>query len=370
MIFKNGIIFSGGEFARKDVLVRDGVVAALRNSPVEHKEVDLGGNYLLPGLIDVHTHGVLGSDFASCTECDLKKMEEFYISHGTTSFLPTIISSKKDAYISIFNTIKKSAKNGGIVGINLEGPFFGATRPGAQNRYNLLPIDESFMSELISCAPYPIKIVAIDPTLDGTDSFVRRFSAQTTIALGHTNVTNARAKEAFALGASHVTHLFNAMSPLHHREPGLVGAALVGAATCELICDGVHLHPDIVKIAFEILGERAVLVSDSMAGTGMPDGIYELGGQQVTLKNGRATLADATIAGSSVTLFECVKQAIAMGISPAQAILSATAVPARLIGKSGQIGEICIGAAADFLVVSKSWELLGVYKNGICHTPD
>ena len=194
--------------------------------------------------------------------------------------------------------------------------------------------------------------------------FIADVSKKCTVSLGHTSADYDQAMEAFARGASHATHLYNGMDGLHHRKPGIIAAAMDAGATAELICDGLHIHPAAIRLAAKLYGDKLCLVSDSLRCAGMPDGQYELGGQDVFLKGGIARLADGTIAGSASNLYECMCNAVKFGITKEEAILSATANPAKQIGRSNEIGSIAPGLLADFVVCEENLDRIAVYMAG------
>ena len=343
-----------------------------KNNPVcgKTEEIDLQGAFLLPGLVDIHTHGNSGCDFSDGDYEGLRKMGRYLLRCGITSFLPTSMTlpfEKLDqAYRTALRYMQEAPEDGArVAGIHMEGPFFSEKKKGAQNEAYLKNPDPDFFKELHKNCEGRIRLVDIAPELPGAQAFARQISDICTVAQGHTDATYEDAKAVFEAGASHVTHLFNAMPPIHHRNPGVIGAAAErNDVTAELICDGLHVHPAIMRMAFKLFPGRICLISDSLRCCGMPDGTYELGGQTVYMKNQEARLADGTLAGSSINLYEGLQRTISFGIPVRDAIMAATIVPARAIGLDHQIGSIEEGKYADLLVCDASWQLQQVYLGG------
>ena len=246
----------------------------------------------------------------------------------------------------------------------MEGPFLGIDKRGAHDPKYLMPIDTAVFDELNQLSGNNIRIIDIDPTLPGAMEFIDKYHEAVTISLAHTSSNYDTAMKAFDAGASHVTHLFNAMNGLHHREPGIVGAFSDHEAHAELICDGIHIHPSVVRFVYKAASSKLILISDSMCAAGLADGIYELGGQKVYVKDMKATLEDGTIAGSTVNVYEAMKRAIQFGVPKEQAILSATLIPAKAIKRENEIGSITVGKKADFIITDKEYNIEKVYIGG------
>ncbi len=371
MIIKNGLVFTDrGRFECKDLYVEDGRFVATKAEVSDQTEVDATGCKVIPGMVDVHSHGAAGYDFGDATPEGLEAILTYERAHGITSYCPTSMTVSKEELCTIFSTIfqidqnKKLAK---IAGIHMEGPFIAPAKKGAQNEIHIKPADKAFFEECQEAAGGMIKVITMAPEEGANMEFVREMKDQVHISLGHTCTNYQTAKEAFAAGADHVTHCFNAMQPLNHREPGLVGAAMEDDhAMIEIICDGVHIHPAMIKMMFDHVGpERMVLISDSLSATGVADGMYEFGGQPFIVKDGKGTLLDGTIAGSTTNLFECMKKAMEFGVPEEWAILAATRNPAQSIGVYDEVGSIAPGKAADFLIVSENYELKEVFVDGV-----
>ncbi|MBR6555351.1 MAG: N-acetylglucosamine-6-phosphate deacetylase, partial [Clostridia bacterium] len=253
-----------------------------------------------------------------------------------------------------------------VAGIHLEGPFFHPAKKGAQPECNLKHPDAAMILRLQDVAQGAVRILSFAPELPGSSEMIAALKGKMVLSAAHTTADYDIAAAAIRDGITHVTHLFNAMPSLLHRDPGLIGAAAEAPdINAELICDGIHVHPAAVRAAFTLFGgDRICLISDAMSACGMPNGNYSLGGQAVQVIDGRATLVDGTLAGSASTLFFCLQQAIRFGIPAATAVKAATANPARVLGLDGEIGRVAPGYRADLLLCDSGWNLKQVYLQG------
>ena len=271
---------------------------------------------------------------------------------------------KKDVLKEIFNTattdLPKECAN--IVGIHMEGPFLSSAKKGAQDDKFIVNPEVTMFKELNEACNNMIKIITMAPECDGGLDFIKEMSKTVSISLGHTTANYDIAKKAFELGATRATHLFNAMPAFNHRDPSVVGAALdTENAFVELISDGIHIHPSMVRATFKMFGDdKVVLVSDGMMATGMQNGTYELGGQEVTMKDRKATLADGTIAGSATNLFDCMRKAVSFGISLESAVKSCTKTAAISIGVFDKMGSISVGKVANIVIMDKNLNIKSV----------
>ena len=376
MRFSNAWIFQGekgfvkGSFSvardRITEIVPEGKAADEAEAPV-----DLQGMYVLPGLIDIHTHGSAGHDFSDGCAEGLHEMGKYLAHHGITSFAPTSMTLPYEKLSEAFKTAADYKKTRAedearLAGIHMEGPYFSEKKKGAQNSaYLKLPDAAGFFSLQEKCGQL-IRIVDVAPELPGAEEFVREVSGDCRVSVAHTDASYEDAVRAFEAGASHVTHLFNAMPPIHHRKPGVIGAACEKEnVVAELICDGLHVHPSVVRMAFRLFPGRICLISDALRCCGMPDGEYELGGQQVTLKNGQARLSDGTLAGAASNLYQDMVNAIRFGIPKEDAILAATMIPAKELGMEAEVGSLELGKRADFIVCDPDFTLRHVYVGGV-----
>ena len=363
MIIKNGNVFQeDGSFRKETLYIRDHKLTEAFEETPEEEIIDAEGLMILPGLVDIHSHGAYGEDFSDGDPEGLKKILAYEKRSGITSYCPTSMTLPKERLQKIFKGIEEAEKDtdgATVAGINMEGPFLDPAKKGAHVEEWIAAPDAEFVRELNQEAGGRIKLVTLAPNVDGAMDFIREMQGEVQVSLGHTAADYECAKEAMALGAHHVTHLYNAMQPLAHREPGLIGAA-VDDPECmvELICDGYHIHPSVIRTTFKMFGsERVILISDSMRATGMENGTYELGGQEVTVKDRKAILKDGTLAGSATNLFRCMCKAIEFGVPVEQAIWAATRNPARSIGIYDRTGSVRTGKEADLLLVTEDFEL-------------
>ena len=351
--------------------VEDGVFTELLPPEVREADaVDLGGALVLPGLIDLHTHGNSGADFSDGDDAGLRRMAAFLARSGVTGFAPASMTLPYETLAAAFATAKRLHDQppgdcARLLGVNMEGPFFSEKKKGAQNAaYFKAPDFEAFKALYEGCGGL-IRIVDLAPELPGAADFTRRASGLCTVSVAHTDASYEQAAAVYAAGATHLTHLYNAMPPIHHRMPGVIGAASENEAVyAELICDGYHVHPSAVRMAFKLFPGRICLISDALRCCGMPEGAYELGGQAVFLKGGVARLADGTIAGSASTLFDCLRRAVSFGVPFDEAVTAATLNPARQLGCADRLGSIAVGKCADFLVCGEDLSLRAVCLGG------
>lgn len=370
MLYKNAYVFDGSGFVYGGFTVEEGRFARLFRGETEEAGADLEGAYIIPGLVDVHNHGNSGADFSDGKLEGLKTMGRYLAKNGVTSFAPASMTLPYDVLAAAFATAVeyregRPAEGARLMGIQMEGPFFSEKKKGAQNGAYLRDPDFQAFKALYEGCGGLIRIADVAPELPGAAEFAEKASKLCTVSVAHTDADYEQAAEVFKSGARHLTHLFNAMPPIHHRKPGVIGAASEReCVVAELICDGLHVHPSSVRMAFKLFPDRICLVSDALRCCGMPDGEYELGGQQVFLKDNIARLADGTIAGSASNLYQCMLNAIDFGIPTAEAINSATIIPARELGCQEKIGSIEEGKLADFVVCDEQLRCKAVYIGG------
>lgn len=362
MIIKRGKVFQeDGNFLEQTLYVNDHRLVDKAEYQDDGEVIDAEGLLVLPGLVDIHSHGAAGEDFFDGNPEGFKKILQYEKRCGITSYCPTSMTFPKERLRQIFASIKGAQTEDGatVVGINMEGPFLDPAKKGAHVEKWIAAPDVAFVRELNQDADGLVRLVTVAPNMDGAEEFIKEMHEEVCISLGHTAADYDCASRAMKLGAHHVTHLYNAMQPFGHRAPGLIGAAMDDPeCMVELICDGYHIHPSAIRAAFRMFGpERVILISDSMRATGMENGTYELGGQEVTVKDRKAVLKDGTLAGSATNLYGCMCKAVEFGIPLEQAIMAATANPARSIGIFDRVGSIRIGKQADLLLVSENLEL-------------
>jgi len=371
--------FAGEEgFLSGALRVENGtIVKVLRGNeneiPVSEDEdhsVSLNGAYVIPGLIDIHVHGAAGADFSDGDRDGLEKMAGYLAKNGITGFLPTSMTLPHEQLKKAFDTAVQLRREdpddkARILGIHMEGPYLSEEKCGAQNPAWLKAPDRKEFLEFQTQTGGMIRIADIAPELPGAKEFAAEASLSCRVSAAHTNADYEQAKAFFGAGALHLTHLFNAMTPVRHREPGVIGAASESElVTAELISDGLHVHPSAVRMAFRLFPDRICLISDAVRCCGMPEGLYELGGQDIELKGGVARLLDGTIAGAASNLYQNLRNAISFGISPVQAIQAATIRPARVIGWDDRLGSIEEGKYADLVICREDLTLLQVILRG------
>ncbi len=342
----------------------------------EEEILDGKGNYAIPGLIDLHFHGCKGHDFCDATIEALKEIAQYEASVGVTAICPatmTLPVNQLEDILSVSAAYKKwqeTTQNDGsdLIGVNMEGPFISKVKKGAQDEKNIIPCSEEIYRRFQKAAEGLVKYIAVAPEENDAVSFIEKVKEEVHVSLAHTNSNYEKAKEAFDHGASHAVHLYNAMSAFTHRDSGVVGAVADSPhVMAELICDGVHIHPSVVRATFKMLGEdRMILISDSMRATGMGDGVYTLGGLEVNVSGKHATLvSDGALAGSVTNLFDCMKTAVKkMGIPLETAVACATMNPAKSLGEYDKYGSIAAGKKANIVLMDSELEIQAVLKDG------
>ena len=356
----NGQVFDLEQgFLSRDVLTDGGQIASASG---DDRILDAAGCYVIPSLVDVHFHGCVGEDFSDATPDGLQKIADFELSQGVAYLCPAGMTLPEDQLTAICkNTAAHRAKHSGgaeVVGAHLEGPFLCMAKKGAQNGDYLHDPDTAMLKRLQEVAEGCVRLVTLAPEQPNSIEFIKAaVEMGVTVSVGHTTADYNTARAAFEAGASHATHLFNAMPPLAHRDPGVIGAAFdVPHVQPELICDGIHVHGSAVRAAFRLFGkERMILISDSLRATGMPDGEYPFGGQMIEVHGNRATILGhpETLAGSVTSLMGCLRQAVSFGIPLADAVRACTYNPARSIGIDGRAGTLDVGKEASIVLLDE-----------------
>ncbi len=337
-----------------------------KDAPSDCEVIDASGKYVAPGLIDVHFHGCLGKDCCDGDSDELTQMAVYLASKGVTSWLPTTITFPLPKVQNALDAAKKaqaSGKGAHILGVNVEGPFLSAKKRGAHVESLLITPDSDFIIRNKDI----VKLVTLAPELDGAEQFIRDVTAVgVRVALGHTDANYDIMMQGFNAGATHVTHLFNAMSPLSHRDPGAVGAALeCDSAYCELIADTFHVHPALFKTVFRAKKDKTVLITDSIRAAGMPDGEYESGGFPVFLKGIKCCLENGTIAGSVLTLDRAVRNVMHHTDLPLWEIVNAASLnPACAIDEQHRIGSLEVGKDADIIIADEEFNICETFSKG------
>lgn len=366
MIIRNGEVLIGKDFVRTDV-VFDRTITSIETADAREVGFDAAGCYVLPGLIDIHTHGAVGEDFSDGKPEGLQPMADYYAANGVTRYLATTMTLPERELTAAVQAIREFRPEHGAkcAGIHLEGPFLSYAKRGAQAAEHLHRPDAAMFHRLNEASGGLVRLVTVACEEGGAEEFIREVAPVCTVSLGHTTADYDTAMAAFAAGASHATHLYNGMPPLHHRQPGVIGAAMDAGASVELICDGLHIHPSVIRATYAMFGEQLNLVSDSLRCAGMPDGQYELGGQPIEVRNGKATLLGTdTLAGASVSLLGAVRNAAAFGIPLSHAVYAASTAPAKAAGLTG-MGAIEVGNCADFVILNRDLELVAVFVDGV-----
>jgi N-acetylglucosamine-6-phosphate deacetylase len=367
------VVTPGGVLDDGWVSIADGRIAAIGAGapPGDDDTTDLAGAWLLPGFIDLHVHGGGGHDATRSPE-DMAAAVAFHRSHGTTRTLVSLVTAPLDALAEQLGWVADLANAGPsaaghVVGAHLEGPFLSHVRCGAQNPAHLLNPDRAAFAALVAAARGTLRSVTIAPELPGALELIEDVVAAGAVAaIGHTDAGYADAQAGIDAGASLATHLFNGMRPMHHREPGAIGAALVAELACELINDGVHVHPAITTLVAAV-PQRLVLITDAMDAAGVGDGDYVLGDQPVTVRDGQARLAsDGSLAGSTLTMDAALRRAVReCGLSITAASAAASGNPARVLGIDERCGAIVRGLDADLVVLDADLRVQQVLAGGV-----
>lgn len=378
MIIKNGSVFTPDDtFKGKTILLNENKIKQVADSDISVSEevYDASGCYVIPGLTDIHFHGCVGYDFCDGTAEAIKAMAAYELANGVTTICPatmTLSEERLEGICSTAATYMQAQKTDAadelatLCGINMEGPFINLGKKGAQNPAYIHKPDTELFRRLQKKAKGLVKLLAIAPEEEGAMEMIQDLKDDVVLSLAHTSSNYNTAITAFSAGASHVTHLYNAMMPFAHRDTGVVGAA-ADTANCdvELICDGIHITPSMVRSTFKLFGkDHIILISDSMMATGMEDGKYALGGQDVFVKGNLATLKDGTIAGSVTNLLDCMRTAVSMGIPLESAVKAATYNPARSINILDNYGTIEEGKIANLVILNKDLSIKNVIHNG------
>jgi N-acetylglucosamine-6-phosphate deacetylase len=367
-----GRAFVGGSIRdRLLITVEDGQIAEIREFAQAPSDATVVTDLIVPGFIDVHVHGGDGADFMDGADEAAGRVSSFHARNGTTALAATTLSgSRADlraAVTSIARASKSSRQTAEICAIHLEGPYISAKRAGAQCAESVRPADIQEIGGLLNEAPHLRWIITVAPEIEGVRALIEHFRKQIIFSIGHTAADYSDAVAALEWGATHFTHLFNAMTGMHHREPGVVGAALVSvAATAELIADGIHIHPAVLRVATLAMPNRIALVTDAVRAAGMPTGKYKLYEHEFIVESsGAARLGDGTLAGSTLTMHRAVQNMVELAGLPIEMVIPlATEVPARILGIADRKGRIAAGYDADLVVLTPKFEVSRVFVRG------
>lgn len=375
----NGKTYVDGEFIEGvAVNIEEEKIASIGEPSGAGETLDADGRYVVPGFVDLHFHGCVGADLCDGEVLSIQKIAQFQASKGTTTICPATMTFSEEILTPIMKSVKDfvdKQKKGEVLedcahfaGVNMEGPYISPNKVGAQNPAYVHAGSIEEFNRLNEASGNMIKLVDVAPEVEGNIDFIKQATkCGVRVSVAHTCADYDETVEAFKAGAHQMTHLFNAMNPIHHRNPGpVVAASENDEVMAELICDGVHSHPAIIRMAFKLFGEdRIILISDTMRACGLEDGTYDLGGQDVTVKGNLATIADGSIAGSVTCLPDCVRYAVLKaGLPLKTAIKCATENPARALGQSDNIGVLKAGAFADILILNSDLTLESVILRG------
>lgn len=358
-----------GVFERRDLMLSDGrVVEGSQAGEV----VDAEGLMAIPGLLDVHFHGVMGQDLCNGTEEAIRTLASYEASQGVLAICPATMTFPEEKLGGIADVaaawVAAGAHEGcaDLVGLNMEGPFISPHKVGAQNPAYVQAPDVAMFRRLQERAGGLFKLVTLAPEVEGARDFVDELAGEVSVSVGHTCATYDEAAAAFARGAREVTHLWNAQPPLHHRDPAVIGAAAdYDHVRVELICDGIHIHPATIRATFKLFAGRVVMIADSMEATGLEDGEYALGGQKVIVRGHLATLESGTIAGSATNLFDCLRYAVHEAKIPLEeALMACTLTPAQAIGVDDDYGTLEVGKVANVVLVDDELNIHGIFLHG------
>jgi N-acetylglucosamine-6-phosphate deacetylase len=341
-----------------------------RRPEVDAPVLDLAGAWVLPGYVDLHVHGGGGHSVAASPQA-MDAAVAYHRGRGTTSTLVSLVTAPVDELAAQAGwaaelTRRGPTARGCVIGSHLEGPFLSPRRRGAQNAAHMIAPDPEALQRLIAAGEGELRMMTLAPELDGALELIAPLRrAGVVVALGHSDATYEQAMAAIGAGAIHATHLFNGMGPLHHRSPGLVGAALEAGLSCELINDGRHVHPAVVTLVARLV-DRPVLITDAIDATGVGDGTFDLGGQEVHVQDGEARLAGtSSLAGSTLTMDEALRRAVRdSGLSIERAAAAAATNPARVLGLEARIGSIAPGRRADLVVLDDELRVAAVMAAG------
>jgi len=327
--------------------------------------VDAQGAYVSPGFIDIHIHGSGGADVMDATPEALETISDTLLQTGTTAYLATTMTMSQTTITKALKNVKMTSnrlEGAKILGIHMEGPFLNPEKHGAQDQRYIKEPDFSLIEPYIE----QIRMITIAPEMPGAEKFIRSLSQHyphIVLSIGHSDASFEQSMESFGWGISHATHLFNAMNPYHHRKPGIVGAVFDSDVSCDIIADFVHTHPSILKLVHRVKQERLILITDAMRAGCMKRGYYDLGGQTVTVSEGKALLEDGTLAGSVLKMNEALRNMTKTGMTRIEAVNAVTKYPAQKLGM--KMGELKTGHSADIVIFDEDFSIITTIVDGV-----
>lgn len=370
MIIKNGEILSENfKFIKCDVELTNDRITRLGN--FDKGDVDATDCYVVPGFIDTHMHGGVGEHFNNCKNDTYEKVARYKAQIGTTTIVPTVSAAPTEKILEALNYLKKFYQKdisdcAMMEGIHLEGPFFSELYKGAHAVENIRLPDLEELRKINNASDKTLKILTMAPELENSESVIRyAVDNNIVVSIGHTNAAFEEVEKAVNMGATQGTHLYNAMKPLNHREPGTVGGLLYTDTKCELICDFIHVNPTVISLTYKIKGKDKInLITDTTMGAGYPDGEYILSGRKTIVKDKKAFLEDGTIDGGTSSLLDCVKNLVSIGIPLEEACMMASKNPAETLGIYKEKGSLTIGKIADILILDRKLNLKYIILRG------
>lgn len=363
IIINGKIVTKEGILTGKSIIFDEKIIDIIDDNEI-HKyspdeKIDANGNYVFPGFIDIHIHGAGGFDTMDGTAEALENISKTIATKGVTGFLPTTMTMDKSSILAALDNVRNAMENGvsgaEILGVHMEGPFINVEKMGAQNPEYIMKPDYDLVKDYLDI----IKIITLAPEEDENHEFIKKLNEDVVLSIGHTNASYEQAMDAIENGISHATHTFNAMTPLNHRSPGVIGAVMNTDISCELIADCIHVHPGAFNVLIKVKGdEKVILVTDSMRAGCIKEGIYDLGGQEVIVKDGAARLRTGSLAGSVLTLNVALKNIVEnTDLNFSQAANMICQNPANLLGLGDSKGSISIGKDADFAILNEEYKV-------------
>lgn len=360
ILIKNGLVLDSKkkEFIKQDVLIEDNKIKDIGNINADCEIIDTTDKYVIPSFIDIHTHGAMGVDFLNATPSNSGDLLDHYLDHATKTIYATTVTAPEGQILNAIKNIKEISKQSkiNIEGIHVEGPFISKDAPGCHKISEIRLPTISELDKICEAADGLKLRITVAPEVDGAEEFIKESVKRgINIGIGHSAADSETVKKALSWGSNVMIHLYNAMTPLHHRKPGCVGIGLSSDAYTEIICDGYHVNPDVVNLTYKIKGsDKLVLITDSMEATGMPNGKYSIGGIDVFMKDDVVTTENGTLAGSTLNMLQAVKNLMQFANATlADAVICATLTPAKVVGIDNITGSIEVGKRADISILDK-----------------